>query len=488
MPNGEVTSEQLRFMADSIAPYGDEGCADITTRANLQLRGLTLEDSGPLIEGLQARGLSSYQSGMDSVRNLTGSPIAGIDPHEQLDVRPLLRAMNAALHGPQGEGNPEFANLPRKLNVAVSPSRDDFPHCHINDVGLEATSARCPETGQVLFNVVVGGYFSIKRNITSLPLGAAVREDEAVDFVVALLRLFRDRGGRTDRQKARLMWLVEDMGVEAFRGALASYMGVEALRPAVEHAHGHGGSGDGSNGNGSVESSDVWVRRDLLGVHEQKQPGMRWVGACVPAGRLSAAEMRGLADAAERHGDGTLRLTCEENVIVPNVPESSVDALLAEPVFSTPGSRIQVFPGMLMRGMVSCTGAQFCGLALIETKNRAMDIVDKLERQLDLPRAVRVHFTGCPNSCGQAQVADIGLMGAPARHEGKAVEGVRIFVGGKVGEGAALATELEQGVPCVESVLLPKLRAILVERFGARVKAGVVLEEAAEAAPVVAAA
>lgn len=464
-------------MADSIAPYGDEGCADITTRANLQLRGLTLEDSGPLIEGLQQRGLSSYQSGMDSVRNLTGSPIAGIDPHEQLDVRPLLQKMNAALHGPNGEGNPEFANLPRKLNVAVSPSRDDFPHCHINDVGLEATSARCEETGQVLFNVVVGGYFSIKRNVTSIPLGCAVREDEAVDFVVALLRLFRDKGGRTDRQKARLMWLVEEMGVDKFREAVASYMGVEGLRPAVETGH-HGGNG---NGNGNGNGSDVWVRRDLLGVHEQKQPGMRWVGACVPAGRLSAAEMRALADAAEKHGDGTLRLTCEENVIIPNVPESSVDALLAEPIFSAPNSRIQVFAGKLMRGMVSCTGAQFCGLALIETKNRAMAIVSKLEEQLDLPRTVRVHFTGCPNSCGQAQVADIGLMGAPARHEGKAVEGVRIFVGGTVGEGAALATELEAGVPCVESVLLPKLRAILVERFGARVKEGVVLEAAEEA-------
>jgi ferredoxin-nitrite reductase len=442
----------------------------VTTRANLQLRGLTLEDSGPLIEGLQQRGLSSFQSGMDSVRNLTGSPIAGLDPHEQLDVRPLIRELNAALHGPQGEGNPEFANLPRKLNVAVSPSRDDFPHCHINDVGFEATSARCAESGQVLFNVVVGGYFSIKRNVTSIPLGCAVREDELVDFTVALLRLFRDKGNRTDRQKARLMWLVEDMGEQAFREALAERMGLAGgLRPPVEHAHAH-------NGNGSSDA--LWERRDLLGVHDQKQDGMCWVGVCVPAGRLSASEMKALADAAEKHGDGTLRLTCEENVIIPNVAKAQVDALLAEPCFDpSTGSKLQVFPGKLLRGMVSCTGAQFCGLALIETKNRALDIVQKLEAQLDLPRTVRVHWTGCPNSCGQVQVADIGLMGAPARHEGKAVEGVRIFVGGKIGEGAALATELEAGVPCVESVLLPKLRALMVERFGARVKEGVVIPE-----------
>lgn len=437
---------------------------------------MTLEDSGPLIEGLQARGLSSFQSGMDSVRNLTGSPIAGLDPHEQLDVRPLIRSLNAALHGAQGEGNPEFANLPRKLNVAVSPSRDDFPHCHINDVGFEATSARCKETGEVLFNVVVGGYFSIKRNVTSIPLGCSVRESELVDFTVALLRVFRDNGNRTDRQKARLMWLVEEMGEEGFRAAVAGAMGVSELRPAVEEGHGHGGNGNGT-------SADLWQRRDLLGVHDQKQDGMCWVGVCVPAGRLSAQEMRALADAADKHGDGTLRFTCEENVIVPNVAKSSVDALLAEPVFDpSTGSRLQVFPGKLLRGMVSCTGAQFCGLALIETKNRALDIVSKLEAQLDLPRTVRVHWTGCPNSCGQAQVADIGLMGAPARHEGKAVEGVRIFVGGKIGEGAALATELEAGVPCVESVLLPKLRGLLVERFGARVKEGVVLEEEAAVA------
>jgi ferredoxin-nitrite reductase len=270
---------------------------------------------------------------------------------------------------------------------------------------------------------------------------------------------------------------------------------VAALRPAVGHAHGHTAAADAANdnGNGNGASSpsssgpdDVWVRRDVIGVHEQKQAGMRWVGACVPAGRLSAEELEGLADAAERHGDGTLRLTCEENVVIPNVLAASVDALLAEPVFSAPGARISVFPGRLMRGMVSCTGSQFCGLALIETKNRAMDIVAKLEQQLELPRTVRVHWTGCPNSCGQVQVADVGLMGAPARLDGKAVEGVRIFVGGTVGEGAALAAELEAGVPCVESVLLPKLRAILVERFGARVKEGAVLEEAAAAVVVAA--
>jgi len=444
---------------------------------------------------MRAAGLACYQSGMDSVRNLTGSPIAGLDPHEQLDVRPLIRELNARLHGPEGAGVEEFANLPRKLNVCVSPSRDDFPHCHINDVGFEATSARCPETGQVLFDVVVGGYFSIKRNVVSVPLGAAVREDELVDFVAALLRVFRDHGGRGDRQKARLMWLVESMGVETFRATVAEYLGVAALRPAVGHAHGHTAAADAANdnGNGNGASSpsssgpdDVWVRRDVIGVHEQKQAGMRWVGACVPAGRLSAEELEGLADAAERHGDGTLRLTCEENVVIPNVLAASVDALLAEPVFSAPGARISVFPGRLMRGMVSCTGSQFCGLALIETKNRAMDIVAKLEQQLELPRTVRVHWTGCPNSCGQVQVADVGLMGAPARLDGKAVEGVRIFVGGTVGEGAALAAELEAGVPCVESVLLPKLRAILVERFGARVKEGAVLEEAAAAVVVAA--
>lgn len=373
VPNGELTSEQLRFLGDCIAPYGEDGCADITTRANIQLRGITLDDADRIIDGLKERGLTSFMSGMDNVRNITGSPIAGIDPHEMVDTRPLTHALNAAITS-NGAGNAALTNLPRKINIGLSSSRDDYAHCHINDVGLKAVHD--PESGEVGFNVELGGYFSIKRNVVSISGDTFLTQEQVVPYCMALLEVFRDHGARDDRQKARLMWLVEAMGVDTFREAIEQRMG-QSLRKEVHVAY-----------------DDVWVRRDVLGVHAQKQAGLFWAGACVPAGRMIASDFHALADAAEKHGDGTVRLTVEENIVVPNVPEASLAALQAEPIFQ----RFLINAGPLMRGMVSCTGSQFCPLGLIETKNKAMDVVRQLEAQLDIPSTVRMHWTGCPNS------------------------------------------------------------------------------------------
>ncbi|KXZ49557.1 hypothetical protein GPECTOR_20g411 [Gonium pectorale] len=445
VPNGELDAKQLRFLASAIRPYGADGCADITTRANIQLRGVTLPDADSIIKGLWEVGLTSFQSGMDSVRNLTGNPIAGVDPHELIDTRPLLRDMESMLFN-DGKGREEFANLPRKLNICISSTRDDFPHTHINDVGFEAV--RRPD-GEVVFNVVVGGYFSIKRNIMSIPLGCSVTQSQLLPFTEALLRVFRDHGPRGDRQQTRLMWLVEAVGVDKFRELLAEYMGGAELAPPV-HVH----------------HEQPWERRDILGVHPQKQAGLNWVGACVPSGRMHAADFDEIAAVAEKYGDGTVRITCEENVIFVNVPDEKLPAMLAEPLFQ----RFKVNPGLLLRGLVACTGNQFCGFGLAETKARAVKVVEALEEQLELPRAVRIHFTGCPNSCGQAQVGDIGLMGAPAKLDGKAVEGYKIFLGGKIGENPELAKEFAQGIPALESVLVPKLKEILINEFGAKEK------------------
>ncbi|PRW21087.1 ferredoxin--nitrite reductase [Chlorella sorokiniana] len=445
LPNGELTSEQLRFLGDCIAPYGEDGCADITTRANIQLRGIQLEDADRIIEGLRQRGLTSFMSGMDNVRNITGSPIAGIDPHELIDTRPLCHALNDAITS-QGAGNAALTNLPRKINIGISSSRDDFAHCHINDVGLKAV--RDPESGRVGFNVELGGYFSIKRNVMSISGDTFLTQEQVVPYCIALLEVFRDHGARDDRQKARLMWLVEAMGVDAFRSAIEQRMG-QSLRREVHVAY-----------------DDVWERRDVLGIHPQAQEGLHWAGACVPAGRLLASDFHALADAADTYGDGSVRLTVEENVIVPNVPQERLAALQADPLFQ----RFPVQGGNLLRGLVSCTGAQFCSLALVETKNRALEVVRKLEAELDIPRLVRMHWTGCPNSCGQAQVGDIGLMGAPAKLDGKAVEGVKIFLGGKIGENPELAKEFERGIPVDESILLPRLRDLLISEFGATPK------------------
>lgn len=449
VPNGELDGRQLRYLAACIRPYGADGCADITTRANIQLRGVQLTEADSIIAGLWDVGLTSFQSGMDSVRNLTGNPIAGVDPHELIDTRPLLRDMEAMLFN-NGRGREEFANLPRKLNICISSTRDDFPHTQINDVGFQAV--RHPVSGEVVFNLEGGGYFSIKRNVMSIPVDVSVTQAQLLPFTEALLRIFRDFGSRGDRQQTRLMWLLESMGPAKFVEAVAQYMGPgTVLAPAVKHEH----------------RDAAWPRRDLMGVHPQKQPGLNFVGCVVPAGRLQAADFDDIARAAEQYGDGTVRLTCEENVIFVNVPDAKLDAMLADPLFE----RFKIKSGLLARGMVSCTGNQFCGFGLAETKNLAIRVVEELEKQVEVPRIVRLHFTGCPNSCGQAQVGDIGLMGAPAKLNGKAVEGYKLFLGGKIGENPALATEFEAGVPASLEHLVPKLKALLIEKFGATEKA-----------------
>lgn len=463
VPNGIINSDQLRFYADSVEKYGEnQGVVDITTRANIQLRGVKIEDAPDIIEGLHARNQTSFQSALDSVRNMVGNPLAGIDEAEMVDTRELCNALNDLVSlDPETNtrGNPQWGNLPRKFNVAISGSRDDFAHTHINDIGLQP----CPhaETGEMGFNVVLGGYMSIKRVAESIPSGMWIPADRnsVVTLTEAILRIFRDEGVRKDRQKARLIWLVEAYGVEEFKKEVmkevASYGRGEFIQDA------------------QPAPTDAFERRDLMGIHEQPKKGKYRVGVLVPAGRLHPKECHDIAEVAEKYCDGEIRLTVEQNIILPNVDESMLDDLMKEPIFGSK-SRMKLKPGNIEGNLVSCTGAQFCGLALIETKENAESIIEKLEAKYQVDKPIRIHWTGCPNSCGQVQVADIGIMGAPARKEDpetgkkKAVPGCNIFVGGRIGEDAHLAMEPEmKGIPLAEEDLLPILGDLLVERFGA---------------------
>lgn len=460
VPNGIVNSDQMRFYADSVEKYGPEkGVVDITTRANIQLRGVKLEDADAIIDGLHARNQTSFQSALDNVRNMVGSPLAGIDDQEMVDTRELCNALNdlVSLDPVTGtRGNPVYGNLPRKFNIAVSGSRDDFAHTHINDIGLQP----CPhaETGEMGFNVVLGGYMSIKRVAEAIDSNMWIKADResVVTLSEAILRIFRDESERKDRQKARLMWLVEKYGVENFKKAVVKEI----------DSYGRGVRVDNTQ---PTLSGKPFERRELLGVHKQPQEGKVRVGILVPTGRLSVKECREIADLADKYSNSEIRLTVEQNILLPNVDESAVDALLAEPAL-TLASRLKVNPGLIEGNVVSCTGAEFCGLALIETKINAEKLGKELENLVKVDRPIRIHWTGCPNSCGQVQVADIGIMGAPARKEvdGKkvAVPGCKIFVGGRIGEDAHLALDpVKEGIPLED--LLPELVEILKSEFGA---------------------
>lgn len=446
LPSGVISALQMRMLAEIVQRYGEDGSADITTRQNLQLRGILLEDIPDIFQRMEAVGLTSVQSGMDNVRNITASPVAGLDAEELIDTRELVQQLQDMITN-RGQGNPEFTNLPRKFNIAVEGGRDNSIHAEINDIAYVPAFRE----GVLGFNVVVGGFFSATRCAAAVPLNAWVEANhQVVDLSRVILELFRDHGLRANRQKARLMWLIDEWGLERFRSEVQAKLAWPLL-PAAP--------GDAMD----------WEKRDHLGVYRQKQAGLSYVGLHVPVGRLQSAEMFELARLAEVYGSGELRLTVEQNVILPNVPQERLDALLAEPLLTTFSPQ----PATLMRSLVSCTGAQFCNFALVETKQRAIAVAQAVEAEMEVPHPVRMHWTGCPNSCGQPQVAEIGFMGTKARKDGKTVEAVDIFMGGRVGKDAHLGEKVLKGIPCDD--LKPVLQHLLVQQFGATPKPGVEL-------------
>ncbi|KAK1301754.1 hypothetical protein QJS10_CPB12g01645 [Acorus calamus] len=420
LPNGVTTSQQTRYLASVIKGYGKEGCADVTTRQNWQIRGVQLPDVPEILQGLADVGLTSLQSGMDNVRNPVGNPLAGIDPHEIVDTRPYTNLLSQLITA-NGQGNPAFTNLPRKWNVAVVGSHDLFEHPHINDLAYMPAM----KNGRFGFNLLVGGFFSPKRCEEAVPLDAWVPGDDVTASCKAVLEAYRDLGTRGNRQKTRMMWLIDELGIEGFRSEVEKRMPQQLL--------------ERSSPEDLVQKN--WERRDYLGVHPQKQAGLCFVGLHVPVGRVQAEDMFELARLADVYGSGELRLTVEQNII------------LSQP---TPS----------MKGLVACTGSQFCGQAIIETKARALKVTEEVEKRVAVGRPVRMHWTGCPNTCGQVQVADIGFMGCMTRDsDGKIVEGVDVYLGGRIGSDSHLGELYKKGVPCKD--LVPVVVDILINHFGA---------------------
>ncbi|GHP07129.1 hypothetical protein PPROV_000587200 [Pycnococcus provasolii] len=464
LPNGVLNSEQCRYMDGVISKYGEEqGCADVTTRQNLQLRGITLEDAPEILSTLESLGITTLQSGMDNVRNVAGSPIAGIDPQEVYDTRAMCQALTEYVT--QGyDGNPAISNLPRKFNICVVGSADMFEHPHINDIAL--VPAKSNDNGKLGFHVEVGGFLSPIRCADAIPLDAFVDEGDAAALCHAILSTFRDYGVRGPRTKTRLMWCIDEMGYDNFREEVARRMPGGNLPRASEAttllpdaiAHHPIDPID--------ESHHHSTRRSVLGIHDQKQDGLQWAGLCVPTGSLESGDMTALANIADKFGSGEVRLTVDQNVIIPNIPKEKMDAFLEEPIVQ----KFTPFPGMLVAGLVSCTGARWCPQAQIHTKSNALELAQRLDEQLSFPEGtneVRMHWSGCPNVCGQSQVGDVGFIGTSVKVKGQdAVEGVNLLEGGRIGQAPAEAQLVDKKVPLGDE-LEQKVKAILMEKYGA---------------------
>jgi sulfite reductase (ferredoxin) len=413
LPNGLLTSHQLHVIADITAKYA-RGVADITTRQNIQLHWLTIEALPEIVETLTEIGLSPKGACGDVVRNVTGCPLAGLDGHEVLDASPLAVEIAHKL-----TANPEFYNLPRKFKISVTGCPIWCSYPEINDVALTALKRVKDGREEIGYSLRVGGGLSTEPHI-AVRLNAFVPQDKAYDAVKAVVEIFREQEAlRESRTHARIKYLFMKHGwtAESMLAAVEEKIGFK-FDPCDE---------------GPI-ADDLY--RDHVGVHRQKQDGLSYIGATVLNGRLNPEQLHALATLAETHGDGHLRATIGQNIVLVNLPNTKV----GEVVEQIAALGLQVEPKVFYRGAVACTGTEFCKLAIAETKGFAKWLVGEMEERLpEFDQQLRLHVTGCTNSCGQSWIADIGLEGKKIKKDGKMVDAFYFCVGGAVGEHAGIA-------------------------------------------------
>jgi sulfite reductase (ferredoxin) len=438
IPNGQLFSHQLRMIA-GFAERSARGVADITVRENIQLHWVRIEDLPELLENLWQSGLTSMGTCGDVTRNVTGCPVAGVDANELVDASPLVQAGTRMLNG-----NPDFFNLPRKYKITITGCRDWCSYPEINDIGMMAV--RDPVSGETGFSVRVGGGLSTAPHL-AVRLNAFVRWNQVLPVVRGITEIFRDSDVlRQDREKARLKFLFLQHGwtAERFQDELERRLGF-ALEPAVD------------------EEPPDDVYRDHVGIHPQKEDGYVYAGLAVLRGRLTTEQMLAVADLADRYGTGELRTTAMQNLLILNVRRAQVD-LLAREIEAT-GLRLHA--SSFWRGTVACTGTEFCKLALTETKGFARWLVEEMEARMPgFDQHLKVHVTGCPNSCGQHWIADIGIEGKKTKVEGTMVDAYYFCVGGAVGLHQRTARPVGYRAPATEvpAAIERLLRAYLAGR------------------------
>ena len=431
IPNGILTAWQMRGLADAAQSFGG-GYADVTTRANLQIREIGASHAVDLLTAVQALGLTSRGSGADNIRNITGSPTAGIDPQELIDTRPLCSAMHHYILNHR-----EMYGLPRKFNIAFDgggrvPVLEDT-----NDIGFVA--AQGPD--DVYFRLQLGGITG-HRDFAH-ETGVLLKPDECVKVAGAVVRAFIAHGDRTNRVKARLKYVLDRMGRAEFLKEVEKEYGAPLRRASgIELA-----------------PRPIADKRGHVGVHAQKQPGLNYLGIVLPVGRITAEQMRGLAEISERFGSSTLRLTVWQNLLVSDVADGDVGVCIA----AIQALGLGVEASAIRRGLVACTGNAGCKFAAANTKGHALRLADYLEARLAVDLPINIHLTGCHHSCAQHYVGDIGLLACKVSRGEESVEGYHVHIGG----GAASTAEQAMAREYARDVAFDELPAMLEKLLGA---------------------
>ena len=422
MPNGILKHWQLAGLADLASRYGG-GYSHVTTRANLQIRDIAAKHAVALIEAIQDLGLCSRGSGADNIRNVTGTPTAGIDPQELIDTRPYARAWHFHILNDRS-----LYGLPRKFNVGFDgagliPVLEDT-----NDIGFQAVDVKDGfgvEPG-VWFRLALGGitgHRDFARNT-----GVVVRPDDATKVADAIVRVFIDHGDRTNRDKARMKYVLDAMGFDKYLALVEDKLGAKLARVPGE----------------AIAPRPAFDRSAHIGVHPQKQQGLNWIGVVLPVGKLTVAQMSGLATIAREMGDGDIRLTVWQNLLISGVPADKLSTAAA----AIEALGLSIKANSIRAGLVACTGNTGCRFSASDTKKHADEIARWCETRVSLDGPVNIHLTGCHHSCAQHYIGDIGLLACKVQvsDDGDTVEGYHVLVGGGFGPDAALAREIYRDV------------------------------------------
>ena len=422
LPNGILNHWQMAGLALLATSHGG-GYAHVTTRANLQIREITAERAPSLLEAIQDLGIVTRGSGADNIRNVTGTPTAGIDPQELIDTRPYARAWHVHILNTRA-----LYGLPRKFNVAFDGGGRIAALEDTNDIGFQAVEVvdgAGVEPG-IWFRLLLGGITGHKD--FARPAGLYLKPEESTEVADTIVRIFIDHGDRTDRNKARLKYLLDTWGIDKFLSEIETRLERPLLRIPDD----------------CIKARPRPDRLAHIGVHRQKQAGMNWLGVVLKSGRLSAAQMEGLSRIDRELGDGDIRLTVWQNLILSGVRDDNVDAAVA--AIDALGLSTKATP--LRAGLVSCTGNTGCKFAASNTKGTAEAIAEHVESRLDLDSPVNIHLTGCHHSCAQRYIGDIGLLAVKIARgdDGEPTEGFSIYVGGGSGPDARSGRELWSNV------------------------------------------
>jgi ferredoxin-nitrite reductase len=435
IPGAILTAHQMRGLAQLAAECGP-GRADITTRASLQIRELLPRDIIRVLTSIQAVGLSSRGSGADNIRNITASPITGIDPRELIDVAPLAEAMGHYIFNSR-----DLYGLPRKFNIAYDNGGAISVLADTNDIGFVAVRVAEGKSvpAGIYFRVLLCGITGHKQ--FAQDCGVLLRPDQTVAVAAAMVRVFNENGDRTDRKKARLKYLVDRWGVEKFLQQTEKRLAFPLIHFAAE----------------DCEHRAQVDRAGHIGVHPQKQAGLSYIGVSIPVGRLPVEQMLAVADIAERFGNGEIRLTVWQNLVIPNIAVEHLEAAKAALL----AAGLSFKAGTVMSGTVACTGNQGCRYAATDTKSHAVALARMLDGAFNILEPVNLHVTGCSHSCAQHYIGDLGLMGVKVGGE----EGYQVVLGGGSDQDQALAREL---IPAIKFTELEPLIRRLFHSYSER--------------------